>query len=95
MATTNTATVTDEDSVAEINLVRRFGNSFPIQFQLKKLDGTAFADITTGFSFRMSANPESTPATSGNHLWTLTGVIVDGPNAIFEFQPSSARKHRS
>jgi len=51
-------------------------------------DSTGAPIDITGYSFKMTLDPEKSPATAANNLYQITGTILDGPAGRVEFAPS-------
>ena len=72
-------------TVADITRFR--GDTSPDQFILRSASG-AIVDISAGYSFIFTLNKEENPLTTANQLYTLAGVITNGPAGVFEFRPT-------
>jgi len=62
------------------------GDTRPITFQ--RTQNGAVLDIT-GFTFQFTVNTDLNPSDATNEQFTLTGVITDAANGLYEFRPSS------
>lgn len=49
----------------------------------------------TGYSFKMTLDPEKTPATAANNLYQLTGTIIDAPAGKVEFAPTEEQANQT
>ena len=54
-------------------------------------DSTGAPIDITGYSFKMTLDPEKSPATAANNLYQITGTIIDGPAGRVEFAPSTVQ----
>jgi hypothetical protein len=54
----------------------------------------AVVDIT-GYTFRMTVDPSPSPANADNNLFTVDGVVVDGPNGRVSLQPSTLNTNQT
>jgi hypothetical protein len=73
-------------TIADITRFR--GDTAPDQFILKNSAG-AVVDISTGYSFVFTLNREENPSDTVNQVYTLAGVVTNGPAGLFEFRPTS------
>ena len=73
----------------QLDLCRSRGDTFPMQFTVKREDGTV-VDVT-GIDFLMTVDPDPDPIVSGNNLFQLVGVVTNGPAGIVRFTPSNAQ----
>jgi hypothetical protein len=68
----------------EINLERKRGDTRRIIFRVKDSDGLP-VDISSGYSFILTVDPERSPIDASNNLFQITGIIIDGPNGRVGF----------
>ena len=72
----------------DIPLCRTRGDTFPDTWRL----GTAAVPVNiTGFTFEMTVDTLAEPGDALTNVYTLTGVITDAPNGLFQFAPSGAQ----
>lgn len=66
----------------DIPLCRPRGDTVPDQFRF----GTVASPVNiTGFTFELVMDTQKEPSGTGTNVHTLTGIITDGPNGLFEF----------
>ena len=75
------------DHITIVDLNRTRGADHPFRFQLFKADEITVEPVT-GFTFLMTADPNDEPTDNSNNHWQLTGIVDDGPNGKFSFNPS-------
>lgn len=75
----------------EVDIEYTREDAHPIGFQLLDENDVA-EDISTGYDFTMTLNtsPDGNEA-GATILWALTASIIDGPNGVFQFLPSSVQ----
>ena len=73
--------------MATADITRYRGDTAPDQFIMKNSAG-AVVDITSGYSFVFSLNKEENPTNTVNQVYTLAGVVTNGPAGTFEFRPT-------
>ena len=49
----------------------------------------------TGYTFKLTVDPEKAPATAANNLFQITGTILSGPAGTVEFAPSALQADRT
>ncbi len=74
-----------------INITRKRGDDFPIQFTLTDDANPPLPINITGFTFKMTIDPSKTPTDISANILTLTGVIVTAVSGIFEFRPTAGQ----
>lgn len=73
--------------MAEIE--RRRGDTYADEFVvISSISGVAI-DISVGYSFLLTIDPDKDPVDDTNNKYQLTGAIIDGPNGIVGFAPSA------
>lgn len=70
-----------------IDIARARGDTFSFTFVVKESDGTPI-DVT-GFSFFLTVDPAEDPPDPSGNLFTLNGVITDGPAGKVTFTLSA------
>lgn len=71
----------------EIDLQYTREDTHPIPFQMRNDSGDA-VDISVGFTFTMTVNSLSDGDDASAVIqFTLTGVVTDGVNGVFQFTP--------
>jgi len=72
---------------ADLDLTRVRGDTFPMVFTIKDSSGAAVN--ISGFSFKLTVDPEKNPTSADNNLFQLTGTITDGPGGEVSFSPTA------
>lgn len=73
------------------DITRKRGDTYADEFEvISEITGVVI-DITTGYTFLLTVDPEKAPTTATNNVYQLTGVVTDGPNGIVEFAPSAVQ----
>lgn len=67
-----------------INVTRKRGDTRRMIYTIYDQDENVL-DITTGYSFLLTADPSKTPTDATNNIFQLTGSILDGPNGRVMF----------
>lgn len=70
-------------TITEIDICRKRGDTFPFTFTVKDSSGTAI-DIT-GFTYKLAVDPSEEPTSNANNIFELTGTVTDGPNGKVQF----------
>lgn len=78
---------------AGIDIIVTRGDTVAWTFVVQTSTGAA-QDIT-GFTFRLTVDPELNPTGSANNLFQLTGTSVDAPNGIVGFSMSSVQANQT
>jgi len=52
-------------------------------------DSTGTAINITGYTFKLTVDPEKAPATAANNLFSITGTILNAAAGTVEFAPSA------
>jgi hypothetical protein len=74
-------------------LTRKRGDSFADSFTV--IDAATGQPLNiTGFTFLMTVDPDKSPTTAANNIFQIPGVVVDGPNGVVEFAPSTVQTDR-
>ena len=71
-----------------VAITRKRGDTYADEITVKS-KATGLPINITGYTFTMTLDPEKSPATAANNLYSLTGTIVDAPNGRVEFAPSA------
>jgi hypothetical protein len=67
---------------------RRRGDTFAHRIAVTDEDTGEPVDIT-GFTFKMTVDPEQAPADGANNIWQVAGAIVDAPAGVVGFSPDA------
>lgn len=76
--------------MAEIKRYR--GDTAADRFVVKNQDGTVVN--ITGYTFKLTVSSEKNPPNESAQLYQLTGTIVDAPNGVVEFAPSTLQANQ-
>lgn len=71
----------------EQDICRKRGDTNPFTLTIKDGDGNAI-DISL-YAFVLTVDPSPDPADASENLFQLSGTIVDGPNGIVSFEPTT------
>jgi len=71
-----------------LDITRERGDNYAIRWQTKQ-NGAAF-DIT-GATFKLSVDTRKDPPDASTQVFQVTGTIVDAPNGIYEFVPTTGQ----
>ena len=66
-----------------IDIERRRGDTKRIGYTI--LQDSIATDVSSGYSFLLTVDPEKYPVDATNNLFQLTGMIIDGPNGVIAF----------
>lgn len=86
-----TVTLMAEPEAVEIKYTR--GDTIPMRFAL--IDENDAVINISGFDFLMTVDPAEDPVDSSGNLFQLTGLIIDGPNGVFEFAPNATESDQN
>jgi hypothetical protein len=78
-------------TIAAIDITRRRADTYAEEFQVISETTGLPIDISGGYVFLLTVDPQDDPAGDTNNLFQLTGSIVDGPNGIVEFAPNDSQ----
>lgn len=67
---------------------RRRGDTKIIKFKLWADKASQIPLDITGFTFKLTVDPEKAPEDSSNNLFTLVGVIIDPLQGTVKFEPT-------
>jgi hypothetical protein len=70
----------------EIDIVRKRGDTFPIQFTITK-SGVAYN--ITSHTLVLTVNSEPEPTSTATQLFNVAGTITNGATGAFEFRPTA------
>lgn len=70
-------------------LERKRGDTYADEFTIESKITKAVIDISSGYAFTLTLDPDKKPADNSNNVYQLTGDIVDGPNGIVGFSPTA------
>ena len=76
------------------NLTRNRKKTFADIFEAYDADNEAVLDISTGYSYVMTVDSKLNPVGTSTRLFQVTGTIIDGPNGLVEFAPSTSNTDR-
>lgn len=70
------------------DISRRRGDTKVIGFKLYADKAAGIPLNLTGYSFKLTVDPEQAPTTSANNLFSLTGIVDDPASGYVKFAPS-------
>lgn len=73
-----------------MKITRTRGDTYPDQITVLS-QATGEPINITGYSFALTVDANSDPVSSATNLYSLVGVIIDGPNGVVEFSPSAVQ----
>lgn len=73
-----------------VAITRKRGDTYADEITVKS-KATGLPINITGYTFTMTLDPEKSPATAANNLYSLIGTIVDAPNGRVEFAPTAVQ----
>lgn len=74
-------------------ICRYRGDTVPFTVTILDSDGNPIN--ITGFTLKLSVNPDESPTDEAGKLFTLTGTVTDGPNGVVQFEPNATEANQS
>lgn len=75
-------------AITNIDISRRRGDTKRMVFVIK--DDNGIVDITTGYSFIMTIDPEKEPVNDTNNLFQIVGNLLEPSAGRVSFSPTDA-----
>lgn len=70
------------------DILRSRGDTYPDLTRVRDGETGDVVDISSGYSFILTVDPSVDPTSDSTKLFSIVGVISDGPGGIVGFSPS-------